>query len=99
MLFFDLRKQKKLADERNPMFEQNRAGKYLMYFMSLFWIGYLILFGTLFAFALDDEGKEPYHMINAGLLFFSIIDFCLKSPFTMTPSPEIKPYLLLPIKR
>ena len=99
MLFFDLRKQKKLADERNPMFEQNRAGKYLMYFMSLFWIGYLIFFGTLFAFALDDEGKEPYHMINAGLLFFSIIDFCLRIPFTKTPSQEIKPYLLLPIKR
>lgn len=48
-LFIELRKQGKLAAKRNPMYEKNKFGKFWMYFMAVFWAGYLIFFGTTFA--------------------------------------------------
>ena len=50
-LFLDLRKHGKLAEKRNPMYEKSKFGKFWMYFMFVFWAGYLIFFGTTFAFA------------------------------------------------
>lgn len=41
-LFIELRKQGKLAAKRNPMYEKNKFGKFWMYFMAVFWAGYLI---------------------------------------------------------
>ena len=45
-LFLDLRKHGKLAEKRNPMYEKSKFGKFWMYFMFVFWAGYLIFFGT-----------------------------------------------------
>ena len=70
-----------------------------MYFMGIFWAGYLIFFGTLFAFAFDGGAKEAYHVMNSGLIFVLALDFLLRLPFLKTPTQEVKPYLLLPIKR
>lgn len=98
-LFLELRKHGKLAAKRNPMYEKNKFGKFWMYFMAIFWAGYLIFFGSTFAFAFDGGATEAYHVLNSGLIFVMALDFLMRFPFQKTPTQEVKPYLLLPIKR
>ena len=98
-LFIELRRHGKLSDKRHPMYEKNRFGRLWMYLMAIFWAGYLVFFGTLFAFVMQDEAREPYHIINSGLVFFLILDFMIRFPFQKTPTQEVKPYLLLPVRR
>lgn len=98
-LFNELRKHGKLAARRHPMYDKNRFGKYLMIAMSIFWAGYLVFFGMTFAFALDTNSMEPYHLLNSGLVFVLAFDFLLRFPFQKTPTQEVKPYLLLPVRR
>lgn len=98
-LFLVLRKHGRLADKRNPMYEKSRFAKFWIYLMTAFWAGYLIFFGTMFAFALQGESTEPYHILNSGLMFILALDFVTRMPFQKTPTQEVKPYILLPIKR
>ena len=98
-LFLELRRHGRLADKRHPMYDKNRFGRFWMYFMAAFWAGYLIFFGTTFAFALEGEVREPYHIINGALIIILAIDFLIRFPFQKTPTQEMKPYLLLPIRR
>ncbi len=98
-LFNELRKHGKLAAKRHPMYDKNKFGKYMMYIMTIFWAGYLIFFGTTFAYALDTDNMEAYHLLNGALIFIMAIDFLLRFPFQKTPTQEVKPYLLLPVKR
>ena len=92
-LFIELRKHGKLAAKRNPMYEKNKFGKFWMYFMAVFWAGYLIFFGTTFAFAFGDGATEAYHVLNSGLIFVLLLDFLMRFPFQKTPAQEVKPYL------
>ena len=98
-LFLELRRHGKLADKRHPMYDKNKFGRFWMYLMAAFWAGYLIFFGTTFAFALSEESREPYQIINGGLIIILALDFLIRFPFQKTPTQEMKPYLLLPIKR
>ena len=98
-LFLELRKHGKLAAKRNPMYEKNKFGKFWMYFMAIFWAGYLMFIGTTFAFAFGSGATEAYHILNSGLIFVLAVDFIMRFPFQKTPTQEVKPYLLLPIKR
>lgn len=98
-LFLELRKHGKLAAKRNPMYERNKFGKFWMYFMAVSWAGYLIFLGSTFAFAFEGGATEPYQVLNTGLIFFLALDFLIRFPFQKTPTQEVKPYLLLPIKR
>lgn len=98
-LFLELRKHGKLAAKRNPMYEKNKFGKFWMYFMSIFWAGYLMFFGTTFAFAFDGGAQEAYHILNSGLIIVLVLDFMMRFPFQKTPTQEVKPYLLLPVKK
>lgn len=101
MLFNELRKQGKLAAKRHPMYEKNKFGKFFMYFMYIFWIGYFIFFGVSFAsiFRAAAPNLEPYHVMNKGLLIVLVADFLFRFPFQKTPAQEVRPYLLLPVKR
>ena len=98
-LFLILRKHGRLADKRNPMYEKSRFAKFWIYLMTTFWAGYLIFFGTMLAFAMQDEATEPYHILNSGLMFVLVLDFVTRMPFQKTPTQEVKPYILLPVKR
>ncbi len=100
-LFNELRKHGKLAAKRHPMYEKNRFGKFWMYFMAVFWAGYLVFFGTTFAFGFAEmvPSMEPYHVMNKGLIFVLALDFLMRFPFQKTPTQEVKPYLLMPVKR
>ncbi len=98
-LFLELRRHGRLAEKRNPMYEKNRFGKFWIYLGAAFWAGYLIFFGTLFAFGFDGGSVEPYHILNSGLAFVLALDFLVRFPFQRTPTQEVKPYLLLPVRR
>ena len=54
MIFNELRKHGRLAAKRHPMYEKNKVAKILGYVMGAFWAGYLIFFGTTFAFGFSD---------------------------------------------
>ena len=102
MIFNELRKHGRLAAKRQPMYEKNKVAKILGYVMGAFWAGYLIFFGTTFAFGFSDmvPNREPYHVMNAVVLIFILaLDFLLRVPLQKTPTQEVKPYLLLPVKR
>lgn len=101
MLFLELRKHGQLAAKRHPMYEKNKIGKYLMYIGYIFWALYLIFFGVSFAHAFADgvPNMEPYHILNSGLIIILALDFFVRFPFQKTPTQEVKPYLLLPVRR
>lgn len=98
-LFLELRKHGKLAAKRHPMYEKNKFGKFWMYLMAIFWAGYLVFFGTALAFAFESESVEAYHIMNSALIFILLLDFLIRFPFQKTPTQEVKPYLLLPVRR
>ena len=98
-LFLELRRHARLADKRHPMYEKSRFTRFWMYFMAVFWAGYLIFIGTMLAFGFEDAAVEPYHLLNSGLVFILALDFLMRFPFQKTPTQEVKPYLLLPVRR
>lgn len=98
-LFIELRRHGKLAAKRHPMYEKNRFGKLWMCLTAIFGGGYLVFFGVMLATALDGGAREPYHLMNMGLIFVLFLDFLMRFPFQTTPTQEVKPYLLLPVRR
>lgn len=98
-LYLELRRHDKLSNKRSPFYEQSKVTQFFVYLGAGFYICYLIFFAIMFAFAFDDEAKEPYHIINSGLFIFFVIDFLMRFGFQKMPTQEIKPYMLLPIKR
>ena len=53
-LFRELRKLRKVADKRHPMYDQNKFAKYLMGFAAALWLAYLVMFGV------PKHGALPY---------------------------------------
>ena len=98
-LFLELRRHDKLSNKRSPFYEQSQIAQFFIYLAAAFYVCYLIFFGVMFAFVLDDGAKEPYHYINSGLFIFFAIDFLMRFGFQKLPTQEMKPYMLLPIKR
>lgn len=100
MLFLEIRRNRKLAARRSPMFEKNRFAKVFMYCGIAFWAAYLLFIGVMLPFAFQESfpGMEPYHILNQGLVIILAIDFLIRF---MLPSSiqEIKPYLLLPVPK
>lgn len=87
MIFNELRKHGRLASKRHPMYEKNKVAKIFGYIGVAFWAGYLIFFGTTFAFGFADmvPNREPYHVMNAVVLIFILaLDFLLRVPFQNT---------------
>ncbi len=100
MFFNELRKQGKLANRRHPMYDKNRFARFFMYFGAVFWGGYLVFFGVMMAKALSTASHtEAYHLLNSALVFILTLDFLIRFPFQKTATQEIRPYLLLPVKR
>ncbi|WP_125040473.1 DUF5687 family protein [Bacteroides faecalis] len=102
IIFNELRRHGRLAARRHPMYEENLAGKIISYVMAAGWAGYLIFFGTILASSFTNmvPNWEPYHVMNGiALIFILALDFLLRIPFQKTPTQEVKPYLLLPVKK
>jgi hypothetical protein len=101
MLLSVIRQNEKLAARRNPSFEKNRFAKFLIYFMAAFWAAYLVFIGVILALALKDgmPNMEAYHVFNQFLIYILLVDFVLRFMLQPSNSQELKPYLLLPIKK
>lgn len=101
MLFSIVRQNQKLAAKRSPMYDKNRFAKFLIYFMVAYWAALLLFMGVMLptAFEASAPSMEPYHIMNQGLIYILIVDFLVRFIIQTATSQEIKPYLLLPVKR
>ena len=100
-LYKIIKQNQKLAEKRNPAFETNRFAKFLMYFMIVYWVALFLFFGVMLPFMFEDiaPNMEPYHIMNQGILYVMAADFLLRFMAQPSVSQEIKPYLLMPVKR
>ena len=100
-LYQIIKQNQKLAEKRNPAFETNRFAKFLMYFMIVYWVALFLFFGVMLPFMFEDivPNMEPYHIMNQGILYVMAADFLLRFMAQPSVSQEIKPYLLMPVKR
>ncbi|MDR0939113.1 MAG: DUF5687 family protein [Mediterranea sp.] len=86
--------------KRHPMYERSKVARFFGYFMIAFWAGYLIFFGVSLALALETNHRDAFQLLNAGgLVVILALDFLTRLPLQRTPTQEVKPYLLLPIKQ
>ena len=102
MIFNELRKHRKLAFRRHPMRERNRTARLLGWILEGLWALYLVFLGSTFAAEFTDMVPtwEPYLVMNAYVLpCLLVLDFLLRFPLQKTPTQEVKPYLLLPVKK
>ena len=102
MNFYKIIKQnQKLAEKRNPAFDTNRFAKFLMYFMIVYWAALFLFFGVMLPVMFEElvPNMEPYHIMNQGFFYVMLADFLMRFMAQPSVSQEIKPYLLMPIKR
>ena len=96
-LFWLLRKNTKLSDKRNPMFEANQYGKFFGYIMVAFLAIEFIALGTFFGW-LGAIERQP-ELIFYIMPFLLIFDFGARFATQQTPLMLVKPYLLTPISK
>ena len=100
-LYKIIKQNQKLAEKRNPAFDTNRFAKFLMYFMIVYWAAIFLFLGVSLPFMLEGlvPNMEPYHIMNQGFIYVMLADFLMRFMAQPSVSQEIKPYLLMPIKR
>ena len=99
-LFRELNHHKNLSERRSPMFESNKAAKWILFFLSSTVVVYLIMFSIVFALDANASRRLTSMEYIAGQLpFILTIDFVARLLLQQTPSQLIKPYILLPIPR
>ena len=96
-LFFLLRKNVKLSNKRNVMFEANQYGKFFGYIiMAILSIEFIAL-GTFFGWLAAKE--QTPEMVLFFMPFLLILDFGGRFATQQTPMMLVKPYLLTPISK
>ena len=100
-LYKIIKQNQKLAEKRNPAFDTNRFAKFLMYFMVVYWAAIFLFLGVSLPFMFEGlvPNMEPYHIMNQGILYVMAGDFLMRFMAQPSVSQEIKPYLLMPVKR
>lgn len=100
-LYKIVKQNQKLAEKRNPAFDTNRFAKFLMYFMLVYWAALLLFLGVSLPFMFEGlvPNMEPYHIMNQGIIYVMLGDFLMRFMGQPSVSQEIKPYLLMPVKR
>ena len=94
-LFFLLRKNTKLSEKRNPMFEANQYSKLFGYIMASILAIEFIAIGTFLGWL---AAKEDIPMMLFYIMpFLLILDFGMRFMTQQTPMMLVKPYLLTPI--
>ena len=96
-LFFLLRKNTKLSEKRNVMFEANRYGKFIAYLFAAILAVEFIAIGTLLGWIAADE--DTPQLIFYTMAFLLIFDFGVRFMSQQTPMMLVKPYLLTPISK
>ena len=96
-LFWLLRKNVKLSEKRNPMFESNQYGKFFAYLgISIFVIEFIALGTFLGWIGAKEDSPETIFFI---MPFMLILDFGMRFMTQQTPMMLVKPYLLTPISK
>lgn len=96
-LFWLLRKNTKLSEKRNPMFEANQYGKFFGYLaVSIFAIEFIALGTFLGWIAAKENTSEVLFFV---MPFMLILDFGMRFMTQQTPMMLVKPYLLTPISK
>ena len=100
-LYKIIKQNQKLAEKRNPAFDTNRFAKFLMYFMIVYWAAIFLFLGVSLPFMFEGlvPNMEPYHIMNQGFIYVMLADFLMRFIGQPSVSQEIKPYLLMPVKR
>ena len=96
-LFRLLRKNKKLSEKRNVMFEANQYGKFFAYLGLAFFFVYFLAIGTFLGWFAATEDEQQ--MIFFILPFLLIFDFGMRFMSQQTPVMMVKPYMLMPISK
>ena len=101
MLYKIIRKNQKLGEKRNPAFDTNRFAKFLMYFMAVYWAAILLFMGVMLPLMFEETvpNMEPYHIMNQGFIYVLLADFLLRFIGQPAIAQELKPYLLMPVKK
>lgn len=84
---------------RSASFGSNLALKIIMGLAALYFIGCFAILGTAVFFILKKEGLEPLVTINKYLIYYVLIDLIIRYFLQKMPVTNIKPLLVLPIKR
>ncbi|MBR2882194.1 MAG: hypothetical protein IKB96_07705 [Prevotella sp.] len=92
-----LRKNIKLSEKRNPLFEQNRVAKIFLYIGFAFMCLYLLVGGTMLGWAAR-QGDEAL-IFPIMMIFLLPLDFLIRFGAQQTPTMLLKPYVLMPIKK
>ena len=92
-----LRKNTKLNEKRNPMFEANQYGKLFAYTGAAFVAIEFIALGTFLGWIAAKE-STPEVLVYA-MPFLLILDFGMRFATQQTPMMLVKPYLLTPISK
>ncbi|MBQ8152690.1 MAG: hypothetical protein IJ069_03305 [Prevotella sp.] len=96
-LFRLLRKNNKLSEKRNVMFEANQYGKFFAYLGLAFFLVYFLAIGTFLGWVAAKE--DEYQMLFFILPFVLLLDFFGRFMAQQTPVMLVKPYLLMPISK
>ncbi|WP_284650970.1 DUF5687 family protein [Flavobacterium terrisoli] len=84
---------------RSASFGSNLALKIIMGLAALYFIGCFAILGTAVFFILKKEGLEPLVTINKYLIYYVLIDLIIRYFLQKMPVTNIRPLLILPIKR
>ena len=96
-LFKLLRRNIKLSEKRNPMFEQNRVAKIFIYLAFGFMCIYFMALGTILGWSARHGDETIIFAIMS--MFILPLDFLMRFGTQQTPTMLLKPYILLPIKK
>ena len=100
-LYKIIKRNQKLAAKRNPVFDTNRFAKFLMYFMAVYWAAILLFLGVMLPLMFEGivPNMDPYHIMNQGILYVMLVDFLIRFMGQPAVAQELKPYLLMPVKK
>ena len=99
-LFRILKQHRNLSERRSPIFESNKAAKWIVGILSSTVVIYLVMFAIVFALDANESHRfTAMEYMAAQMPFVLIADFFARLMFQQTPSQLVKPYVLLPIPR
>ncbi len=84
---------------RSASFGSNLALKIIMGIGALYFMVCFAILGTAVFFILKDEGLEPLAAINKFMIYYVLFDLIIRYFLQKMPVTNIKPLLILPIKR
>lgn len=86
---------------RSQSFKQSLAIKILIGFLALYFIGSFLLLGIGVFFILEETfpGEDPLHLVNSYLIYWFAADLFYRYFLQKLPVMNVKPLMILPIKR